>query len=676
MSNGGAAFWSHQFIDSSGNPYSGVKLYHTAAGTDTLKNVWTDEGKVTPAANPVVGDSSGMVSFYADGDYKFVIKDTNNVTLYTWDNIKITSDTATMWEGNAGTAYPSAATANRFQQFVKHTAGNEIIEIGINKGSAFMPLTLGVYASAFTNFTDAVTQAAGKVLFIDASITLPAGAITIPSNVSVFPLQSGIINKGSATSLTINGPPVGNPMHQWLSGFNAGEVLFGVNSLGKVPVVYSEWFGAIPVAYESTPNDDSVAIQSALSSGADVKLLKGRYGFASALTMSKDGQTLEGSGRYLLSDNNGGTILTRKSGFSGVGLTVGPFVGQCLHNLVLDGNSIDGGINGNLLKINISQYPTVQNLRIINCGGNDAAMVVTSVSIGNFRNIDFAGNYANLYCANDSYGVLATNFENISLGACTDNTQLGLYVYGGEGLTFTKVYSNSRMKIYGDVTTPADAITFNDLYTEFNTTEIGASPQFIIEGGAAGNVKNVKINGHKHIQNDATTQLFMDVKNVYGFKYSSVNFQDNGSAAGRDLIRLNGVLVSRFEDIQVYNISGNAADLIVSTGTRSDDIEISNIMGTGGTILTCDWKATRLKLENMGSSITHTFQAGTGSVIINNVSGTITTTNISEGSIPIWDGITAPNTITGIAQIYVDKADEDLKIKFGDGTIKTIVVDT
>ncbi len=38
--------------------------------------------------------------------------------------------------------------------------------------------------------------------------------------------------------------------------------------------------------------------------------------------------------------------------------------------------------------------------------------------------------------------------------------------------------------------------------------------------------------------------------------------------------------------------------------------------------------------------------------------------------------MTAPGTVAGMAQIYVDTADGDLKVKFGDGTVKTIVVDT
>lgn len=45
-------------------------------------------------------------------------------------------------------------------------------------------------------------------------------------------------------------------------------------------------------------------------------------------------------------------------------------------------------------------------------------------------------------------------------------------------------------------------------------------------------------------------------------------------------------------------------------------------------------------------------------------------------SLSITDGITAPNTELGFAQIYVDSSDGDLKVKFGDGTVKTIATDT
>lgn len=46
------------------------------------------------------------------------------------------------------------------------------------------------------------------------------------------------------------------------------------------------------------------------------------------------------------------------------------------------------------------------------------------------------------------------------------------------------------------------------------------------------------------------------------------------------------------------------------------------------------------------------------------------------GAFGIPDGITAPSTVSGYAWIYVDGSDGDLKVKFGDGTVKTIATDT
>lgn len=48
----------------------------------------------------------------------------------------------------------------------------------------------------------------------------------------------------------------------------------------------------------------------------------------------------------------------------------------------------------------------------------------------------------------------------------------------------------------------------------------------------------------------------------------------------------------------------------------------------------------------------------------------------APNSLVLRDGVTAPSVVVGVALIYVDIADGDLKIKFSDGTVKTIVVDT
>ena len=93
----------------------------------------------------------------------------------------------------------------------------------------------------------------------------------------------------------------------------------------------------------------------------------------------------------------------------------------------------------------------------------------------------------------------------------------------------------------------------------------------------------------------------------------------------------------------------------------------------------------------LDTSLTRWYQSPTkltiGGTNANSIGGklcinTTTTTNMANGDIRVdsgvWikDGITAPTEVSGYAAIYVDTADGDLKIKFGDGTVKTIVVDT
>lgn len=49
---------------------------------------------------------------------------------------------------------------------------------------------------------------------------------------------------------------------------------------------------------------------------------------------------------------------------------------------------------------------------------------------------------------------------------------------------------------------------------------------------------------------------------------------------------------------------------------------------------------------------------------------------ISAHQFVLTDGVTLPSAASGFARLFIDSADGDLKIIFGDGTVKTIVVDT
>lgn len=74
--------------DNNGAILASGKVYHYAAGTSSDKDVYTASDKSATAAQPVVLDSYGRAQIWADGAYKFVVKTSADVTLYTYDNLR------------------------------------------------------------------------------------------------------------------------------------------------------------------------------------------------------------------------------------------------------------------------------------------------------------------------------------------------------------------------------------------------------------------------------------------------------------------------------------------------------------------------------------------------------------------------------------------------------------
>ena len=77
-----------QFTDANGSPLSGGKLYTYAAGTTTPLATYTDSTGGSSNTNPVILDSRGQAAVWLSSSaYKFVLKDSTDVTIKTTDNI-------------------------------------------------------------------------------------------------------------------------------------------------------------------------------------------------------------------------------------------------------------------------------------------------------------------------------------------------------------------------------------------------------------------------------------------------------------------------------------------------------------------------------------------------------------------------------------------------------------
>jgi hypothetical protein len=81
-----------QFLDNSGNVLTGGKIFTYAAGTTTNQATYTSSLGNTPLPNPIILNAAGRVPtgeiWLTDGlNYKFVLTDSNDVLIATYDNI-------------------------------------------------------------------------------------------------------------------------------------------------------------------------------------------------------------------------------------------------------------------------------------------------------------------------------------------------------------------------------------------------------------------------------------------------------------------------------------------------------------------------------------------------------------------------------------------------------------
>ena len=107
-----------QFLDASGAPLVGGKLYTYTAGTTTPQPTYTDSAGGTANTNPVILDSRGEANVWLGGaNYKFRLTDANDVEIWTVDNISApTSGVSPALSGNVTIDTNSASPALKITQ--------------------------------------------------------------------------------------------------------------------------------------------------------------------------------------------------------------------------------------------------------------------------------------------------------------------------------------------------------------------------------------------------------------------------------------------------------------------------------------------------------------------------------------------------------------------------------
>ena len=119
-----------QFFTNTGSVLTGGKLYTYAAGTTTpLTSYTTNSGNIA-RTNPIVLDAAGRVPdggeiWITSASYKFVLKDSNDVVIATYDNISgFGTTSATNYTGN-GTTVAYAVTGGVLSVYINGVYQNK-----------------------------------------------------------------------------------------------------------------------------------------------------------------------------------------------------------------------------------------------------------------------------------------------------------------------------------------------------------------------------------------------------------------------------------------------------------------------------------------------------------------------------------------------------------------------
>jgi hypothetical protein len=180
-----------QYVDANGDPLSGGKLHVYESGTTTPVNSYTTKDADVANANPIILNSRGEVEtgpFLNAGSYKFVLTDSDDVTIWTQDNIVIR---------DFGTEI-DAIEVSIAESEVSTLAPNRLIS-GENSDNSSAPRFLLPVASnnqvkILATSTDLVYSVEGTQYTLDSD-TVASGLLSPPTSNNTADINDSVVSE-------------------------------------------------------------------------------------------------------------------------------------------------------------------------------------------------------------------------------------------------------------------------------------------------------------------------------------------------------------------------------------------------------------------------------------------------------------------------------------------------
>lgn len=159
-----------QYLDGAGNPLSGGSVSYYIPETLTPKTVWADPYADTVVANPVDLDANGECVIYGSGQYRQIVKDLNDVTI--WDELTYGLAPQSSAPGFGTQATIASAATTNIGQFDSHNVlitGTATIGSFGNSADLDAPVFL-------LQFDNAATISAGASILTPGSVDILAAS--------------------------------------------------------------------------------------------------------------------------------------------------------------------------------------------------------------------------------------------------------------------------------------------------------------------------------------------------------------------------------------------------------------------------------------------------------------------------------------------------------------------